>query len=157
MSEWSAVAQQSVNPNEFIIFTANPVPCQRGFVTSRDDAGVFTLSNYVPSQAFSCPCQPAPCAIYLVDFGANISIPEGGTAGEISLALSLGGVTLPASTMTVTPAATGNLFNVSRAIHIAIPCSCGCQTLAVKNISSQAINVQNANIIFGRPDLTLSR
>lgn len=152
MAEYSANAIQVVNPGETVVFTETPVPCNRGFVRHRDDSGNFLLSGWTPRK--NCGCR-ASSATYLVDFGANISIPTGGTVGEISLALTIDGSTIPSSTMTVTPAAVDELNNVSRAINAQIWNGC-CETLSVKNISDQPIQVQNANIIFSRPDLAIT-
>ena len=80
----------------------------------------------------------------------------GGTVGAISLAITIDGATIPASTMTVTPAAAGEFFNVSRAINAAVFAGC-CEAIAVKNTSDQPVLVQNANIIISRPDLAVSR
>ena len=153
MAEYSANATQIVNPGESVIFTDTPVPCQRGFVRHREGSGNFLLSGWLP---------PSPCprrgssANYLVDFGANISIPEGGTVGEISLAIALDGSTIPASEMVVTPAAVNEYFNVSRAINANIWYGC-CETITVRNTSDQPIQVESANIIFSRPDLAVTR
>ena len=155
MAEYSANNQQVVNPGETIVFTENPVPCRRGLVRHRDDTGSFLLVGYVPRQ-FGCRCNRQTSANYLVNFGANIAIPTGGTVGAISLAITIDGATLPASTMTVTPAAVEEFFNVSRAINAAVFSGC-CQGLAVRNTSSQPILVQNANIIITRPDLAITR
>lgn len=151
MSEYSANAIQTVNPGETIIFTENPVPSYRRLIRHRDDTGTFLLSGFVPRQ-FGCPCCRKRSANYLVDFGANIAIPTGGTVGAISLAITIDGVTIPASTMTVTPAAVEEFFNVSRVINASIFAGC-CESVAVRNTSNQPILVQNANIIFSRPDL----
>lgn len=86
---------------------------------------------------------------YLVGFGANISIPAGGTAGSISLAIAIDGSTEPETTMTVTPAAAEEPFNVSRSSNIPIWIGC-CETVTVRNISDQPIVVENANITFVR-------
>ncbi len=154
MAEYSANAVQIVNPGETVIFTESPEPCARGFVRHRDGTGNFLLSGWVPSVP-GCRCQQRKTANYLVDFGANISIPEGGTVEEISVAISVDGATLPASTMTVTPAAVNQYFNVSRAINAGVWKNC-CETVSVRNISNQAIQIQNANIIFSRPDLAVT-
>lgn len=90
-----------------------------------------------------------------MELGANISIPEGGTAGEISVAISIDGSTVPASSMIVTPAAVNEYFNVSRAINVEVWNGC-CETVTVRNTSDQPIQVQNANIIFSRPDLAVT-
>ena len=155
MSEWSNNAQQSVNPGETITFTENPVPCTRGLIMHRDDTGTFLLKGYVPRQ-YGCPCRRQRTANYLVDFGANIAIPEGGTVGAISVAITIDGATIPSSTMTVTPAAVEQFFNVSRAINAGVFAGC-CESIAVRNTSDQPILVQNANIIISRPDLAVTR
>lgn len=154
MAEYSANAIQVVNPGESVIFTDTPVPCERGFIRHRDDSGNFLLSGWMPNRFNRCCCR-AKSATYLVDFGANIAIPTGGTVGPISLAINIDGSTIPASTMTVTPAAVDEYFNVSRAINAEIWNGC-CETITVTNTSDQPINVQNANIIFGRPDLQIT-
>ena len=155
MAEWSFSQVQTVNPGETIVFTENPVPCTRGLIQHRDDTGTFLLKGFVPRQ-FGCPCRRQRFANYLVDFGANIAIPTGGTVGAISVAITIDGSTLPASTMTVTPAAVEQFFNVSRAINANIFAGC-CESVAVRNTSDQPILVQNANIIFSRPDLAVTR
>ena len=155
MAEYSANAVQVVNPGEAIVFTESPDPCRRGFVRHRDGSGNFMLSGWVPSRrSCGCGCNRHN-AEYLVDFGANISIPEGGTVAPISVAIQLDGSTVPSSTMIVTPAAVNEYFNVSRAINVNIWRGC-CESIAIRNTSDQPIQVQNANVIFSRPDLALT-
>lgn len=157
MAEWSANNLQTVNPGETVIFTENPVPSVTGLVRHRDDTGSFLLVGYVPRSYRNCNCNcNRRTANYLVDCGANIAIPTGGTVEAISLALTIDGATIPASTMIVTPAAVEQYFNVSRAINAAIFQGC-CEAVALRNTSSQPILVQNANIIFSRPDLAALR
>ena len=133
MAEYSANAVQTVNPGESIVFTDAPVPCTRGLVRHRDETGSFLLRGDVT----------------LIDFGANIAIPEGGTVEAISVAITIDGATIPASDMIVTPAAVEQYFNVSRAVNAQIWSGC-CETVTVRNTSSQPILVQNANVIFSR-------
>lgn len=155
MAEYSANATQIVNPGETIVFTTTDIPCGRGFVRHRDGSGSFLLSGWIPRQ-YGCPCCRAKQANYLVDFGANISIPTGGTVGPISVAIAIDGATLPSTTMEVTPAAVNESFNVSRATNLQIWANC-CETVSVRNTSDQAIQVSKANVIFTRPDLFMSR
>lgn len=155
MAEYSANAVQTVNPGESIIFTESPVPCGRGFVRHRGDSGSFLLSGWVPYRR-GCCCRRINSAEYLVSFGANIAIPTGGTVGQISVAIAVDGSTLPASTMIVTPAAVEEYSNVGRAINVPIWRGC-CETVTVRNTSDQPILVQNANILFSRPDLNVTR
>ena len=152
MAEYSANAVQTVNPGESIIFTESPVPCNRGFVKHRDGSGNFLLSGWVPSRGCRCSSKSAN---YLVDFGANIAIPTGGTAGPISVAITIDGGTVPSSQMIVTPAAIEDYFNVSRAINVEIFRGC-CETVTIRNTSDQPILVQNANVILSRPDLAVT-
>lgn len=154
MAEWSANAVQTVNPGESVVFTQNPVPCTRKLVRLRDGTGAFRLKGYVPYRG--CPCKAPDTAVYLVDFGANVAIPTGETVGAISLAVAVDGVTVPASTMTVTPAAVEEYSNVSVAVNAQVDRGC-CQTLAIRNTSNIPILVQSANVIFSRPDLAMSR
>ena len=156
MAEWSNNALQTVNPGETIVFTENPVSCTRGLIMHRDDTGSFLLKGYVPRNGvYKYNCVPRT-ANYLVDFGANIAIPTGGTVGAISVAITIGGSTIPSSTMIVTPAAVEQFFNVSRAINAGVFAGC-CESIAVRNTSDQPILVQNANIIISRPDLAVTR
>lgn len=150
--EFSNNAVQTVNPGESVVFTASPVPCNRGLVRHRNDSGNFLLRGNVRRNACGCCAESAQ---YLVDFGANIAIPTGGTVGSISLALTLDGATLPTTQMTVTPAAVEEFWNVSDATILGVWRGC-CQTLTVRNISDQPILIQNANIIFSRPDMNVT-
>lgn len=151
MPEYSAVAAQTVNPGESIVFSLDSTDICSQFVRHRDETGNFLLSGFVPNRRRTCCCKPRT-AEYLVDFGANIAIPTGGTVGEISVALAVDGTTIPASLMAVTPAAVEERFNVSRAITVPIWQGC-CQTVSIRNTSDQPIEVTNANLIFARPDL----
>lgn len=155
MAEYTANAAQTVNPGEVVVFTNTPVPCRRGFVRHREGTGNFLLSGWVPS-SYGCRCNRPNAANYLADFGANIAVPDGETVGPISLAITIDGATIPASTMIVTPAAVEEFFNVSRAINISVWRGC-CETVAVRNTSAIPILVQNANILFSRPDLAITR
>lgn len=155
MAEYSAIATQTVNPGESIVFTNAPVPCRKGLVNHRDGSGVFLLSGLGNVPYSGCACNGMrPSAVYLVEFGANISIPTGGTVGEISVSMALDGNTLPESTMTVTPAAVDEEFNVSRQISVAVWHGC-CQTFSIRNTSDQPIQVQQATVNFGKPNLAV--
>lgn len=158
MAEFSANALQTVNPGESIVFNTNPVPCRRGFIRHRDDTGNFLLSGWVPTNvARKCCCSNGSnSAIYLVEFGANIAVPTGETVGPISVAFMLDGATIPSSTMISTPAAVEEFNNVSTQISAQVWKGC-CETFSIRNTSDIPILVQNANVVFSRPDLTVSR
>jgi hypothetical protein len=150
--EYSNNDLQTVAPNGAIIFTASPVPCTKGYVRHRDETGSFLLAGKVHRN--NCGCIPKSAG-FLIDFGANIAIPTGGTVGEISLAIALDGAIIPTTEMIVTPAAVEEFFNVSDATIAQIWSGC-CETLSVINTSEQDILVQNANIIFSRPDMNVT-
>lgn len=147
MAEYSANAAQVVNPGESVVFTESPVPCRRGLIRHRDRSGNFLLSGAIQNGFRSCCARQS--VDYLIGFGANISIPEGGTAGPISLAIAIDGSTEPETTMTVTPAATEDPFNVSRTTNVPIWIGC-CETVSIRNVSDQPITVANANITIVR-------
>ena len=85
----------------------------------------------------------------MVTFGSNIAVPTGGTVGPISLAIAINGEAVPATTMIVTPAAVEQFFNVKASVFIDVPRGC-CVSVSVKNTSTEAILVQNANLIVTR-------
>ena len=139
-SEYSAIALQTVEVDENVLFNNGCRACRKGFISHRDDSGVFTL------QGARNGCK----AIYKVSFQANIAIAEGGTVEPISIALALNGETLRNAQAIVTPVAIGDFWSVSVETFIDIPCTC-CLTVSVENTSpTTAIDVQNANIIFDR-------
>lgn len=88
-------------------------------------------------------------ARYKVTFGGNIAVPTGGTVEAISLALAIDGEAIAATTMIVTPAAVEEFFNVFGAVYLDIPRGC-CSQISVRNVSTQSIEVQNANLIIER-------
>lgn len=143
--ELTAILPQTVAYGQNVLFTETPVRCNNGYVVHREGAGVVTL------RGISCQCR----ARYKVSFGANIAVPTGATVGPISLALAIDGEPLPSTTMTVTPAAVGEFFNVSRTTFIDVPCGC-CVTIAVENVSITAagvttpVDVTNANLVVER-------
>lgn len=139
--ELTANAAQIVAAGQNVLFTDTPVGCNRGYVVHRKGAGLVTLRG----ACNGC----SNFARYKVLFIGNISVPTGGTAEAISVALSLGGESIQQTTATVTPAAVGNAFNVATAAFVDVPRGC-CASLAVRNISAQSISVENANLMIER-------
>lgn len=139
MPEYTNAAVQTVVVNQNVLFTETPVCCNRGYVTHREGSGLVTL------RGITNQCR----ARYKVTFGGNISVPTGGTAGAISVALAVNGEALNSAVATVTPAAVEEYFNVFSTAYIDVDRGC-CLSLSVKNISTQAINVANPNLIVER-------
>lgn len=148
-AEFSANLSQNVAANGSVIFTESPVPCGKGLIYHRDESGIFRLASpsVVGVYGRGC-CGKMPFADYLVSYSGNIAVPTGGTAEEISLALTIDGEIDPSSTMIFTPAAVGDFGNVSTQIVVAVPWICRCASVSVKNTSVQMITVQNSNITF---------
>ena len=151
MAEYSAVARQTVAPGETVVFTETTVPCQMDLVRHSDGTSGFILSGWAPNNNSCCCCQNHEVD-YFTYFNANIGISEGGTAGEISVAISVDGSTVPASTMRSTPAAVQEFNNVSSQLTVPIFKGC-CQSVAVRNTSTQPIDIDSAILGFRRFDL----
>ncbi|MBQ7887328.1 MAG: hypothetical protein IJ313_10600 [Clostridia bacterium] len=138
MAEFTNSLLQTVAVNGNVVFTETPV---RGnnCVVHREGSGIATLRGWTNQDR----------ALYRVSFGANIAVPVGGTAGEISLAIAVENEPLASATMIETPAAVEEFANVYAAVLVSVPRGC-CFTVSVRNTSDQAINVQNANMIVDR-------
>ena len=133
-----ANALQTVGVNQNVLFT-DTVVCGNCSMNHRDGSGLVSIKGNTNQ------CR----ARYRVSFGGNIAIPTGGTVEAISLAITIEGEAVPSTTMIVTPAAVEEFFNVFSAIFLDVPREC-CMTVSVRNISTQAIEVQNANLIIER-------
>ena len=133
-----ANALQTVLANQNVYFT-DEVTCGSCAITHRSGSGLVTLKGMTNQ------CR----ARYRVSFGANIALPADGTVGPISLAITLDGEPIQATTMIVTPAAVEQFFNVFSAVFIDVPHGC-CSTVSVRNITDQPVDVQNANLIVER-------
>lgn len=138
MAEFTAVMLQTVEAGANVLFTETPA---RGnaCIYHREGSGIVRL------QGARNQCR----ALYKVTFGANVAIPEGGTVGPITLAITVDGEPLGSATMIETPAAAEEFSNVFAAVLIAAECGC-CVTVGVRNIGPDPVDVQNANLIVDR-------
>ena len=133
-----ANALQTVPANQNVYFT-DTVTCGSSSISHRDDSGLVTL------RGLTNQCR----ARFKVSFGGNIAVPTGETVGPISVAIAIDGEAVRSTTMTVTPAAVEEFFNVFSALFIDVPKGC-CLTVSVRNISDIPVNVTNANLIVER-------
>lgn len=108
-------------------------------ILHRDGSGLVTL------RGITNQCR----ARFKAFFSGNIALPTGGTVEAISLALAINGEAVASTTMIQTPAAVEEFANVASAVYIDVPAGC-CVTISVRNTSTQAIDVQNANLIIER-------
>lgn len=139
-AEYSYIPVQTIAVDENVLFLEGARACHKGFITHRDNSGIFFLKGS------NNGCR----AIYRVTFDGNIAIAEDGTVEPISVALTINGEELTNALATVTPAAVGDAFHVSITTFIEVPCGC-CVTVSVENVSETTdIDVTNANIIFER-------
>lgn len=136
--EITANALQTVATNSNILFTDTAV---RGncSLLHRDGSGLVTLRGLTDQ------CR----ARFRVSFGANVGIPAAGTVAPITLAITINGEPVGPATMISTPAAVSEFNNVFAAVFIDVPSGC-CQTVGVRNLSADDIDVQNANLIVER-------
>ena len=149
MAEYVYNPVQLVEPGQSVILDT-AIPCNKGYVYHREQSGNIVLRGIVR-------CQNACFARYQVTFNGNIALPDGATVGSISVALATDGEPVQTSKAIVTPAATGEYFNVTSTAIITVPRGC-CFSVAVENTSAPAavggtapeINVQNANLTVSR-------
>lgn len=137
--EITANAVQTVAANQDVLFTETAVSGNSSTV-HREGSGLVTLRGLTNCQSR---------ARFRVTFGANIAVPADGTAGPISVALAIDGEPINTATMIFTPTAVSTYGNVFGAIFIDIPRGC-CGRVSVRNTSTAAISVQNANLIVER-------
>lgn len=136
--ELTANALQTVELNQNVLFTDTAV-CGSCSILHRDGSGLVTL------RGITNQCR----ARFKAFFSGNIAIPADGTVEPISLALSINGEPVASTTMIQTPAAVEEFANVASAVYIDVPAGC-CVSVSVRNTSTQAIDVQNANLIIER-------
>lgn len=133
MAELTAVASQTVESGQSIVFNGD---INKRCILHQNGSSITKL------RGITNQCNAA----FLVEFCGNIQIPTGGTVEAISLAISVDGEPLQATSMIVTPAAVENAFNVSAQTEIKIPQGC-CSSIAIRNTSSQAIEIVTGNMI----------
>lgn len=136
--EITANALQTVNAGSNVVFT-NTAVSGNCSIMHREGSGLISLRGITNQRR----------ARFRISFGANIAVPTGGTAGAISLAISVNGEPVSTNQMISTPAAVAEFNNISRALYLDVPAGC-CTQVSVENTSTQAISVQNANLIVER-------
>lgn len=137
--ELTANAIQTVTAGSNVLLT-NTVVNGNCSIIHRNGSGLVTLRGITNNQ-----CR----ARFRVSFGGNIALPTGGTVGAISLAIAINGEAVATTTMISTPAAVEEYNNISSAVFLDVPKGC-CVQVSVKNTSTQAVSVQNANLIVER-------
>ena len=138
--ELVTTSQQTIQPNEDVLFQAVSVPGSQSIIW-RQGSGILTLRGLVRNQ-----CR----ARFKVNFGGDIAVPTDETVGPIQLAIALNGEAVVASRMTSTPLDVENFNNVFRELYIDVPLGC-CTQLTVRNVSTTPILLDvGASIIAER-------
>lgn len=146
MAEFTYDGVQLVQPGASALLDT-AIGCDKGYVIHRAGSGILTLRGIVNN---SC----SNFVRYRVAFGGNIAVPEGGTAGEIQVALAIGGEVVPTSIAAATPTAVNAYFNASGFAIVDVPRGC-CYTVAVENASvstdpattpASALYLRNLNV-----------
>lgn len=146
MAEYTYNEVQLVQPGATALLNT-AIGCNRGMVLHRPGSGILTIRGNVNN-----PC--CRFSRYRVAYDGNISIPEGGTAGEIQLGLAIGGEVVPTSIAAATPAAAEQYWNVNGFAIVDVPVGC-CYTVSVENASvsatpattpAPALNLRNLNV-----------
>lgn len=138
--ELVTLTQQTIQPNEDVLFGAASVPGSSSIIW-RQGSGIVTLRGLFNNQ-----CR----ARFKVNYGGDIAVPTGETAGPISLAIAINGEAIPASRATSTPIDVENFNNVFRELYIDTPIGC-CTQVTVKNVGTTPILLDaGASIIVER-------
>lgn len=137
MAEYTANDVQTVAVNQNVVFTDTVVDgCD--LIYHRDGSGIVKLY----------PKKNSCFTRFLVMFSGNIAIATGGTsaATALSLAITIDGEPVPATTMTVTAGTVGFFNNVAGFAYVYVKRPC-CSTIGIRNVGTVATDVQNANLI----------
>jgi len=146
MAEFTYNEVQLIQPGASALLDT-AIGCNRGYVLHRPGSGILTLRGMVNN-----PC--ARFARYRVAYDGNIAVPAGATAGEIQLAIAIGGEVVPTSIAAATPTAVDQYWNVNGFAIVDVPVGC-CYTVAVENASvsadpattpALALNLRNLNV-----------
>lgn len=150
MAEFGYNEVQTVQPGAGALLN-NIRPCTRRpqLVMHEDQSPLIYLRGV---------CNPCSMADYEIKWSANIAVPEGGTAGEIQLALAMDGQIIPLTIGAATPAAAEDYWNVSgvKTVRVAMGC---CPSVEIVNASvsptpatvpAPAISIRNLNVAVNR-------
>lgn len=144
MAQVSNGASQIIAPNRNAVFTNTFIaPQEFGAILPTANQDGLYLRGISPRRIIGCIQDFF--VQYYASFSGNIAVPTGGTAKEISIAITVNGEPIPTGIMITTPAAVEELDSVSTQIFVPIPRGC-CQNIGIENLSTQDIELQNANL-----------
>ena len=130
MAEFGYNELQTVQPGAgALLNTIRPCTRRPQLVMHEDESPLIYLRG--------AGCGPCGITDYEVEWKANIAVPEGGTVGEIQMALAVDGQIIPLTIGTATPAAVEQFWEVSGTKTVRINFGC-CPSLSVVNASVSA-------------------
>lgn len=130
MAEFGYNERQTVQPGAgALLNTIRPCTRRPQLVMHEDENPLVYLRG--------AGCSPCGIADYEVEWKANIAVPEGGTVGEIQMALAVDGQVIPLTIGAATPAAVEQFWEVSGTKTIRINFGC-CPAMSVVNASVSA-------------------
>lgn len=150
MAAYGALAEQTIQPGGFMVFTSTIIPCELGLIQHADETPLFNLSGWKPNNG--CCCQRKTPAYYDTMFNANVALAPDATVEPISVSISVDGVAYPLSEMDSTPAAVSEFNHIGTELPVPILSGC-CQNVAVQNTGTQPIVVRAGLISFRRDDI----
>ena len=128
------VATQSVASNALVLFNSTRI--QTG-CSARHESGSGRFVLLKPG-------------VYEIEFNANVSLPTGAAVGPITLTLVQDGEAIAGGRMIYTPTAVETIDNVSATVLVRVYEQCCCTTVSVRNDTTEAVNVQDANFVITR-------
>lgn len=140
--EITNISSQAVAAGNNVIFTNIQIPgnCSTMF---QANSGLVTLRGMTNGQRR---------ARFRIKFTGNLKANSSETIDGVtllSLAIARNSETISSATMIVTVGDTTSTYNVGTEVLVDVP-TCCCQTISVKNISSIAVDVLDANLIVER-------
>lgn len=151
MAAQYSAGPQTIPAGGSVTFALAPVPCNRGLIYHRAGSGLFRLASPLAMgyrARRQCCTGRVLSAYYPVTFSGNIGLAAGGEAGELSLALLIDDEEDPASVMITQGTAEGEFESVSSSVIVQVPAICPCSSVAVHNVGSQAISLNNGALTF---------
>lgn len=148
MAAYGALAEQTIQPGAYAVFTSTLIRCDRGLIQHADETPLFNLAgNRINNNG--CCCYNQGCAQYMTAFNANVALDPTATVEPISVSIAVDGVAFPLSEMDSTPAAVSEFNHIGTEVPIPILNGC-CQNVAVQNTGTQPIVMRAALISFER-------
>ena len=142
MALYTAILDQTVEPNDSAIFTETVTACNCGCIMHQDGTSTFKLRGATNSPN-------GQWIKYRVRFQGNLAIPDGETVAAVSVGIVSGGEVIPMSVTVQNPAAVEEFWHVNTEAEVLVPPVC-CTDVSVRNIGTTSIDISNASVEIDR-------